>query len=120
FSYAWRAVESIPRRVLPPGALVLAVTPLLDERSIRLLFDLRARGCDLAVIEVSPLAHIAAGPTVSDRLAFTLWRLQPDPLRARLRALGIAVAIWDQDDMLGPALEGVNSFRRSARHALHG
>ena len=39
FSYAWRAVESIPRRVLPPGALILAVTPLLDERSIRLVTD---------------------------------------------------------------------------------
>jgi hypothetical protein len=28
FSYAWRAVDSIPRRVLPPGALIIAVTQL--------------------------------------------------------------------------------------------
>ena len=32
FSYAWRNVDSIPLRVLPPGALVLAISPLLDER----------------------------------------------------------------------------------------
>ena len=44
FSYAWREVESIPRRVLPPGALILAITPLLDERSIGLVTDLRTRG----------------------------------------------------------------------------
>jgi hypothetical protein len=42
-SYAWRAVESIPQRVLPPAALLLAVSPLLDERSIRLIIDLRRR-----------------------------------------------------------------------------
>jgi hypothetical protein len=35
-----------------------------------------------------------------------------------LEALGIAVARWDEDDGLAPALEGVNSFRRSARHVL--
>lgn len=118
FSYAWRAVESIPRRVLPSGALILAVTPLLDERSIRLVTDLRRRGCDLTVVEVSPLEHTMPGPSPSDRLAFRLWSLQRDALRTRLQALGIGVAVWGRDETLGPALEGVNAFRRSARHAL--
>ena len=44
FSYAWKDVNIIPARTLPPKALVIAVTPLLDERSIAALFDLRARG----------------------------------------------------------------------------
>jgi uncharacterized protein (DUF58 family) len=115
FSYAWRAVESIPVRVLPPGALILAMSPLLDERSIRLITELRTRGCDVTVIEVSPLAHTTSGPTRGDQVAFRLWRLEREAMRARLRALGIGVAVWEQDDDLGPALEGVNSFRRSAR-----
>ena len=118
FSYAWRATESIPRRVLPPGALILAVTPLLDERSIRLVTELRMRGCDLTVVEVSPLDHTTPGAAPADRLAFRLWRLQREALRARLQALGIGVAVWEDDETLGPALEGVNAFRRSARHAL--
>jgi uncharacterized protein (DUF58 family) len=118
FSYAWREVDSIPRRVIPPGAMILAVSPLLDERSIRLVTDLRRRGSDLTVIEVSPLEHIAPGPTPSDRLGYDLWRLRREALRTRLRALGIGVAVWEHDDTLGPALEGVNAFRRSARHAL--
>ncbi len=118
FSYAWRAVESIPRRVLPPGAQILAVTPLLDERSIRLVTDLRMRGCDLTVIEVSPLEHTTLGPSQLDGLAFRLWRLQRAALRSRLEALGIGVAVWGRDETLGPAVEGVNAFRRSARHAL--
>ena len=119
FSYAWRAVESIPRRVLPPGALVIAVSPLLDERSIGLITDLRTRGCDLTVIEVSPLAHTTPGSSDADALGYRLWRLQREALRARLHALGVGVASWDDDNgELGPALEGVNSFRRSARRAV--
>lgn len=118
FSYAWRAVESIPRRVLPPAALILAITPLLDERSIRLVRDLRNRGADVTVVEVSPLAHTPPGASPGDAVAYRLWRLEREALRARLQALGIGVAVWEADGMLGPALEGVNAFRRSARHAL--
>ena len=54
-SYAWKGVDVIPPRTLPPKALVLAITPLLDERAVTTLLDLRARGFDLAVIEVSPV-----------------------------------------------------------------
>ena len=118
FSYAWRNVDSIPLRVLPPGALVLAISPLLDERSTALVTDLRSRGCDLTVIEVSPLDHIAPGPSAADAVAYQLWRLQREALRARLQSLGIGVAVWGRDGTLGPALEGVNAFRRSAQHAV--
>ena len=114
FSYAWRAVESIPRKLLPPGALVVAITPLLDDRSIRLITDLRRRGRDLAVIEVSPLAYAGQGPTAGDAAAHRLWVLQRGALRARLRAQGIAVVVWDEDRRLSAGLEGVNAFRRSA------
>ena len=120
FSYAWRAVESIPRRILPPGALILAVTPLLDERSIRLITDLRRRGADLTVVEASPLTHVSAGPAATDALAYRLWATAAKAPRARLQALGIGIAVWDDDHALGPALEGVNSFRRSARHLVRG
>jgi uncharacterized protein (DUF58 family) len=119
FSYAWRAVESIPRRVLPPGGLILAISPLLDQRSIDLITDLRTRGYDVAVVEVSPLGYTSPGPTAADTLAFRLWRLQRDALRARLRALGIGVALWEEEPTLATALEGVNQFRRSARLAAH-
>jgi uncharacterized protein (DUF58 family) len=118
FSYAWRDVEGIPRRVLPPGALILAITPLLDERSIALVSELARRGSDLTVVEISPLDHVAPGPSAADGLAYRLWRLEREALRARLQALGIGVAVWERDTSVGPALEEVNAFRRSARHAL--
>ncbi len=118
FSYAWRNIESIPVRVLPPGALVLAISPLLDERSVALVTDLRRRGFDLSVIEVSPLDRLSPGPSAGDATAYRLWRLARDARRARLQALGIGFAVWAGDESLGPALEEVNRFRRSARRAM--
>ncbi|HTP21287.1 MAG TPA: DUF58 domain-containing protein [Solirubrobacteraceae bacterium] len=118
FSYAWRKVDSLPQKVLPPGALTLAITPLLDERSIALVSELRTRGFDLTVIEISPLDHISRGPTAADAVAYELWRLEREALRARLRALGIGVAVWESGGSLGPTLEEVNAFRRSARAVL--
>jgi len=118
FSYAWRNVDSLPQRVLPPGALILVITPLLDERSIALVTDLRTRGCDLTVIEVSPLDYVAPGPTAADAIGYDLWRLEREALRARLQALGIGVAVSEPGVALGPGLEEVNAFRRSAQPAL--
>ena len=43
FNYAWKDVSVIPSRVLPPQALVVAITPLLDDRVVEVLADLRAR-----------------------------------------------------------------------------
>ena len=60
-SYAWRDIAVVPARVLPPQSLVIALTPLLDERMLGALFDLRARGHDLMVIEASPRAVRRAG-----------------------------------------------------------
>ena len=68
FSYAWKDVNIIPARTLPPKALVIAVTPLLDERSIMALHDLRARGHDLAIVEVSPEELVEPGE------GSTFWR----------------------------------------------
>ena len=62
FSYAWKDVNVIPARTLPPGALVVALTPLLDERTVSALVDLRGRGHDLVVLEVSPDPYVVRRP----------------------------------------------------------
>jgi uncharacterized protein (DUF58 family) len=114
FSYAWKDVNVIPARVLPPKALVIAVTPLLDPRSVGALLDLRARGYDLAVVEVSPVPFAEPGESDTDRLAYRLWLLRRAELRSRFERLGVAVAQWDDDAPLAAAVEGVRAFRRHA------
>ena len=114
FSYAWKDVNIIPARTLPPKALVIAVTPLLDQRSIAALLDLRARGHDLAVVEVSPEDIVVPGDGL-DALAYRLWLLQRAELRARFERSGVAVARWTEELPLDAGLEGVRAFSRRAR-----
>ncbi len=117
FSYAWKDIDVIPSRTMPPGALVIAITPLLDPRAIAALLDLRARRHDLVVVEVSPLQIVEPGSEPHEQLAYRLWRLRRDELVARLEGLGIAVARWSGDVPLGAAIEEVRSFRRHAQLA---
>jgi uncharacterized protein (DUF58 family) len=114
FSYAWKDVSVIPARLLPPKSLVLAVTPLLDQRAVRALLDLRARAYDVVVVEVSPVPFVDPGGSASDRLGYRLWLLRRDELRSRFERLGVAVARWDDDAPLAAAIEGVRAFRRRA------
>ena len=114
FNYAWKELSIIPARILPPQALVVAVTPLLDDRIIEALADLRARRYDLAIVEVSPAGFATPGETEPDRLAHRLWLLQREVIRARYERLGVAVATWSDDQPLDAVLEGVRAFRRHA------
>jgi uncharacterized protein (DUF58 family) len=116
-SFALRGVDILPPRTLPPKALVLAITPLLDNRTAAALLDLRARGYDLIVVEVSPLEMAAPKPGSSLGLAYRLWRLSREALRWRYEQVGVPVVTWREDEPLAVPLEEVNAFRHLARPA---
>jgi uncharacterized protein (DUF58 family) len=113
-SYAWKGIDVIPFRTLPPRSLVLAVTPLVDDRSVTALFDLRGRRFDLAVIEIPPIPQTDQDDEIAD-LARRIWIMEREMLRHRLQAVGIAVAEWKDEDPVQRALSEVEAFRRSAR-----
>jgi uncharacterized protein (DUF58 family) len=114
-SYAWKDIDIVPVRTLPPKALVLALSPLLDERAVRALLDLRARGFDLAVIEISPVPFAPPPEEGLDALAYRLWLLRRETLRSRYLRLGVPVVEWREGIPLQAALEEVRTFRRHAR-----
>jgi hypothetical protein len=116
-TYTWRDVNMIPARILPPKALVVALTPLVDPRFVAALEDLRARGFDLVVVEVDALSLVEPGRSEIEVLAHRLWLLEHEVLRSRLERLGIGVARWGDDVSLEAALEEVRTYRRYARVA---
>ncbi len=116
-SYAWKDIGQIPRRTLPPKALLVALSPLLDERAIGALLDLRARGFDLAVVEVSPVPFAPPGDGAVDALAHRIWVLQRQTVRARFLALGVPVAAWQDGDPFALPLTEVTRFRRAGASA---
>jgi hypothetical protein len=104
----------------------VALTPLLDERAVTALFDLLARGYDLAVVEVSPTAGGGgSGGRKRSRpdggewepLARRLWALERETLRHRYQRLGAAVVEWTEDAHLQQVLLEVEACRRHARIA---
>ncbi len=115
-TYTWRDVNLIPARILPAKSLVLALSPLVDQRFLAALEDLRARRFDVAVLEVDPVPLVQPGPSEADRLAYRLWLLEREVIRSRLAALGIGIATWGERD-LDTALEEVRTYRRYARLA---
>ena len=116
FSYVWKRIDVLPPRSLTPQALVIALSPLLDERGMYALVDLRRRGFDLAVVDVSPIAFANSSDGGDpDPQALRLWRLWRETLHLRYQELGVAVAEWTGEESLAKVVEEVRAFRRVAR-----
>jgi uncharacterized protein (DUF58 family) len=93
--YARGAVFSrLPRAALPPGALVVAFSPLLDGRFVETLRDMRERGFTLIVIDVLN-AEPPRRRAFADNAARRIWALEQEAIRFSLRELGVPVLPWD-------------------------
>ena len=68
--------------LLPRQALVVALSPLHDQRFVRALIDLRTRGIDVVAVELSPLHVTPPTPGQLGDLAHRLWKLLDCPLGA--------------------------------------
>jgi uncharacterized protein (DUF58 family) len=115
-TYTWGDVNLIPARILPPKALVIGLTPLIDPRFVAALEDLRARRFDVAIVELDPVPLVQTGRSGVEPLAYRLWILHREVLRARLERLGIGIGTWSGGE-LELAVEEVRTYRRYARTA---
>ena len=98
----------LPRAALPPGALVVVFSPLLDQRFVETLRDMRERGFTMLVVDVLN-AEPPARPRMpsrgglggsfsrasTDRMARRIWRMEQEAIRFSLRELGVPVVHWD-------------------------
>jgi uncharacterized protein (DUF58 family) len=104
-------LERVPRTALPPRALVVLFSPLLDRRAISAVTDLRQRGVSLVVVDVLRHEPPAEPRMPSSTLAVRLWRLDRAALRASLGRLGVPVLAWDS----ATGLEGAQAPLRGRR-----
>jgi uncharacterized protein (DUF58 family) len=114
FSYVTQEVGLVPRRILPPQALVIAISPLLDPRFEKALVDLAARGFDLTVLSPSPIPLVrrAIRASASADLACRLWALERRGRADALHRLGITILDWDPAEPLEAALGALTRSRR--------
>jgi uncharacterized protein (DUF58 family) len=120
FTYVTRDLALVPPRVLPPQALVIALSPLLDGRFISAARDLAARGFDLVVLAVDPVPFAVASLRFS-RVAETAGRLWSLERRIQLGELcrhGLRVLEWNPAEPIDQALARLGRYRR--RRAMAG
>lgn len=108
----WRGLDVIPARSLPTSSLVIALSPLLDERTVHALADIRARGYDLAIVELEPTEYLPQPRDESERIARRVWTLEREHIRSRFEQQGVAVAPWKAEDPFPVAILRADLFRR--------
>jgi uncharacterized protein (DUF58 family) len=108
-------LDRVPRMALPPRALVVLFSPLLDRRSLSAVADLRQRGVSLVVVDVLRYEPPADPRLPISALAVRLWRLDRAALRANLASLGVPVLPWDSSTGLEGAQAAQSGGGREAR-----
>jgi uncharacterized protein (DUF58 family) len=110
-TYVWRDIDYLPRRSLPPMAVIIAISPLIDERVVKGLIDLHTRRFPVVVIDTLNENLVPAGKGREAELAHRVWRLQHEALRFDLASFGIATAKWDGHSSLDAVLAEVPRMR---------
>jgi uncharacterized protein (DUF58 family) len=113
-SWVTPSLSRIPRTALPPGALVVLFSPLLDERAIAAISDLRLRGFSVIVVDVLREQPRPAGRSALSGLAARLGQVDRAALRTELASLGVPVLPWARGDSLAPALARLSRSRAPA------
>jgi len=93
YTEAPRRLAWLPPRALPAGALVIALTPLLDDRMRIGLAELRRRGTEVVALVIA-VPEPATNGTWVEELALRLWRMEQQRARERLVAAGVPVVEW--------------------------
>jgi uncharacterized protein (DUF58 family) len=113
FNYVVPQLNRLPNRVLPRQALVVAISPLLDERFVKAAIDLASRGFDLVVLAVSPIepTRRVIGRSRLDDIACRLWAMEWQARLDGLRGRGLAIVEWHPDTLLEAVLAPLSGSR---------
>ena len=101
-----------PRAALPPGAIVIAFSTLLDTEFALALIDLRKRGHTVVAVDVLEGAPFEGE---RDALFARMWSLQRSFMYRDMRTIGVDVVSWRGDATLDQAMQLVPDHRRPAR-----
>ena len=101
-----------PRAAVPPGAIVIAFSTLLDTEFALALIDLRKRGHTVVAVDV-----LEGAPFENDvdRLVTRMWSLQRSFMYRDMGTIGVDVVAWREVDTLEQAMQLVPDHRRQVR-----
>ena len=100
---------------IPSSALVILISPLWDTRTLGIVTQLRARGREVAVLQLKSADLLPDPADEADRLARRIFGLRVVGRADSLRSLGIAVVEWTPDVSLGSAIGAAAAMQRRRR-----
>lgn len=117
FTYVAKDLNIVPPRVLPPQALIIAISSLVDDRFADAIGELAARGFDLLVLAVSPveLTLHALPASELNTLACRLWSLEWQSRVHELRQHGLPIVEWNPESPLETVLALLGRYRPTRR-----
>ena len=101
-----------PRAAVPPGAIVVAFSTLLDTEFALALIDLRKRGHYVIAVDVLEGAPFEND---CDRVVARMWSLQRSFMYRDMGTIGVDVIAWREADTLDTAMQLVPDRRRTVR-----
>jgi uncharacterized protein (DUF58 family) len=101
-----------PRAAVPPGAIVVAFSTLLDTEFALALIDLRRRGHTVVAVDV-----LEGAPFESecDGVVARMWSLQRSFMYRDMATVGVDIVTWRAADTLDVVMRLVPDHRRSVR-----
>jgi uncharacterized protein (DUF58 family) len=98
-----------PRAAIPPGAIVVAFSTLLDTEFALSLIDLRRRGHVVVAVDVLQGSPFTAQ---LDPLVDRMWALQRSAMYRDMGTVGVDVLAWQADRTLDQSMRAVPDRRR--------
>jgi len=110
--------DSDPRRFrVPPGTIVVVLSPMLSDQVVAATRTLAQRGLDLVVVDTMPTDLDAIADSPRDRIAWRMRLLEREALLDRVRRTGVPVARWAGPGTLDEVLRGLGRRARQPRMA---
>ncbi|GGL90546.1 MULTISPECIES: DUF58 domain-containing protein [Micromonospora] len=101
--------------LLSSDALVVVLTPLLDERSAQMLARLARSGRFVVAVDTLPTELSPPGDAGWAKVAYRLWRLDRDTMIGQLREHGVPVVRWAGAGSLDEVLRDVARLATAPR-----
>ncbi|MGZ6778016.1 MAG: DUF58 domain-containing protein [Mycobacterium sp.] len=110
-----------PRAALPPGAIVVAFSTMLDTEFALSLIDLRKRGHTVVAVDVlegAPFVDGDANPRSQrtyDPLFTRMWAMQRSFMYRDMGTIGVDIVSWPSEHTLDQSMKLVPAHRRPVR-----
>lgn len=101
-----------PRAAVPPGAIVVAFSTMLDTEFALALIDLCKRGHTVVAVDVLHGAPFEEG---CDALVARMWSLQRSFMYRDMGTVGVDIVAWREEDTLDQAMQLVPDHPRPVR-----